>query len=385
MKSKKKIIKIPVSSSLSLLKEMKKNEANNMCDHELPVIWNKAEEFKIYDKYGNEWIDFTSGIFVTNVGHCAKEVKDAVLNKVKNKLIHSYVFPNKSRIELAKKLIKITKLDKVLFTVTGSEANDAAIQMMQRNKKGKILTIKGAYYGSTVACRSILKNSIDESILPNTSFNPSKISGIFLQAFRGRDADFMPYDWIRSWCSWAQKNNIPVGFDEMQSGFARTGKWFGYQHYNIKPDFITIGKALGGGLPISAVVGKNKLLNLSEDLWSTHSGNPLCCAAALAVLNIIEKKNLVKEAAKKGKLIKSLLEKSFPKNKVYGRGMIWALYTGDKEITQKIIKKCAEKGLLLVSTYGMAIKIGPPLIMPKEYLSKGIKILKESFDLVINN
>lgn len=362
-----------------LLSQMHKYEPEEMCSHELPVIWDRAEDFNVYDKWGNKWIDFTSGIFVANVGHAAQAVKSAILGKVKKNLLHSYVFPNEDRILLAKKLCSLSKMEKVLFTVTGSEANDAAIQIMQRNRKGKILSIKGAYYGSTLACRAICKNTIDEFSKPS-QFNPKKISGIFLQTFRGRDAKFMPYDWVKSWVKWAQKNNIPVGFDEMQSGFARTGKWFGFQHYDIKPDFITLGKALGGGLPISAVMGKKELLKNSGDLWSTHTGNPVCCAAALAVIETIEKKKLVQKTAKRSRRIKDLLEKSFPENKIYGQGMIWAIWTGDSVKTQKIIEKCGKKGLLLVSTHGPAIKIGPPLTITDSAFIKGVKIIKSSLE-----
>ena len=385
IQTKYRVIKteIPVPNSILIFQEMQKYEASDMHTHELPIIWDRADDFQVYDKWGNKWIDFTSGIFVANVGHCAKEVGAAIVNKVANKLIHSYVFPNDSRVKLVKKLCEITRMDKVLLTVTGSEANDAVIQMMQRNKKGKILSIKGAYYGSTVACRSLPENVIDESIYPD-DIHPKGISGVFLQVFRGRDAKFMPYDWVKIWYKWAQKNNIPIGFDEMQSGFGRTGKWFGYQHYNVQPDFITVGKALGGGLPISAVIGKKKLLELSDDLWSTHSGNPICCAAAIATLEIIENQNLVERSAAKSNWLEQLLKKTFPNYKIYGRGMMWALYTGDAELTQKIIGKCAEKGLLLVSTHGPAIKIGPPLTIPDEALIEGVKVMEESLKEVID-
>ena len=351
----------------------KKYEVSSMCDHEVPVVWDRADDFYVYDKQGNKWIDFTSGIFVVNVGHCAQKVKEAIISQTE-KLIHSYIFQNEPRIKLAKKLCEITKMDKVLFTVTGSEANDAVIQMMRRNRKGKILSLGGAYYGSTIGCRS-LTDVITEYNSPD-KFNPQETAGVFLQVFRGIDANFLPYNWVKIWVKWAQDNNIPVGFDEMQAGIGRTGKWFGYEHYNIKPDFITIGKALGGGLPISAVIG-NDLLEHGNDLWSTHSGNPVCCAAALATIETIEELNLLEKTAKRNEWFSKLLAETFPDNKIYGHGMIWAIYTGNEKITQEIINKCADNGLLLVSTYGPAIKIGAPLTISDEALKEGINILKK--------
>lgn len=376
--------KIPVLESISILSEMEKREINGMYAHEMPVVWDKAEDFQIYDAWGNKWIDFSSGIFVANVGHSAKRVINAIADKVKQKLLHSYIFPSDIRIKLVNKICEVSNMERALLTVTGSEANDAVIQMMKRNKEGKILSIQGAYYGSTTACRLIAENTIDEEMSPD-KFNPNEIAGVFLQAFRGRDANLLPYEWIREWCNWAQKNNIPVGFDEMQSGFARTGKWFGFQNYDIQPDFITIGKAFGGGLPISAVVGKSELLKFSDDLWCTHSGNPVCCASALATLETIESENLVEKTANRTEWFGKALRTALPNNKVYGSGMIWGVYTGDPEITQKVIEKCMEKGLLLVSTHGIAIKIGPPLTIPDEALKEGVEVLKESFEEVTNN
>lgn len=374
--------KIPVPQSLALFDEMKKHEVEDMYTHEFPIIWDRADDFQVYDKWGNKWIDFTSGIFVANVGHCAKEVRDAIQKKLNAGLLHSYIFPNDSRVQLTKKLCEITKMDRVLLCVTGSEANEVAIQTMHRNRKGKILSLRGAFYGSTTACRALAKNAIDESMGPD-AVNPQEIAGVFLQVFRGRDAQFMPHEWVQKWCAWAQKNQIPIGFDEMQSGFARTGKWFGHQHYNVRPDFITVGKALGGGLPISAFVGTKKLLQSSNDLWSTHTANPVCCASAVAVLQIIERKKLVAKSAKRDKWMGELLRKTFPNHEIYGRGMMWAIYTGDADLTQKMIGKCAEKGVLLVSTHGPAIKIGPPLTIPDAALREGIQVIKESFEEIV--
>ncbi len=369
---------IPAPETEALLAEMRLHDAEDMATHELPVVWDSAKDFQVFDKHGNTWIDFSSGIFVANVGHAAPRVVAAVKTMAEKSLLHSYVFLNESRLQLTRKLTKITGLDRVLLTVTGSEANDAAIQMMRKNRPGKILSIKGAYYGSTTACRALAEHTIDESVLPG-AFNPEEVSGVFLQAFRGRDANFLPYEWITAWVKWAQKNNIPVGFDEMQSGFARTGKWFGHQHFDITPDFITVGKALGGGLPISAVIGKKELLQ-DKDLWSTHTGNPVCCAAAVATLETIEQEKLVEKTAGRDQMVQDLLKKLFPDRNTFGRGMIWAIYTGDPVLTQKVITRCAEKGVLLVSTHGMAIKIGPPLTIPDEALVEGLEVIKEVFE-----
>lgn len=345
---------------------------------EMPVVWDKAEGHLVTDINGKEYIDFTSGILVANVGHSHPRVVEAIREQAEM-LLHCYIFPNESRARLVEKLVKITGMEKVLLTVTGSEANDAVIQMMLRRKpKTKILAIRGAYYGSTLGCRNLCAE-IDESVTPKR-FSPEEVGGLFLQVFRGEDVRFMPYDWVRQWVEWAQINGIPAGFDEIQSGFGRTGRWFGYNIYDIKPNFITISKALGGGLPISAVVGEADLLSYSDDLWSTFSGNPICCAGALANLKVLEEQRLIQRACHIGATIEQKLAaicRAFRLPLPRGRGMVWILEIGNEALIDKIIDKAIEKGLLLIKTR-VGIKLAPPLIIPHEAVSEGIYILSEA-------
>jgi 4-aminobutyrate aminotransferase / (S)-3-amino-2-methylpropionate transaminase / 5-aminovalerate transaminase len=355
-----------------LSKDIEKYEVSGFSSHELPVIWDKAVNSTITDIHGNKYIDFTSGIFVANVGHGAEKVKTAI-KKQSNKLIHSYIFPNKPRVKLEKELCDITGMDKVLLLNTGSEANDAAIQMINRFKKGKILTLEGAYYGSTIGCRSLNNTINEETDPPSTARN---IAAIFLQIFRGKDVKIVSYPWIKTWYDFAKSRNILFGIDEMQSGIGRTGKWFGYQHYDIKPDFITIGKALGGGLPISAVIGRKDLLELSSDLWSTHTGNPVCCASALATIKTIKEKKLLAKTSERDIWVGRLLMLSFPGYYVSGEGLMWAIDLKDANKVKDTIKKCSKKGLLLVSTHGESIKIAPPLTISDKSIVEGIRILR---------
>jgi len=347
-------------------------------NHEYPLLWDDASAWHVQgiNQYNQlkTYIDFTSGIFAVCTGHGNIKVAKAIIEQA-NRFTHSYIFPNLPRLELVKKLIKITGMEKILLTVTGSEANEAAYQMMLRNRNGRVLSIKGAYYGSTSGIRLLNQGSIDESIFPD-SFNPPDIAGVFLQAFRGINARFMPYEWIKEWVNWAQGNNIPVVFDEMQSGIARTGKWFGYQHFDVKPDLICFGKGLGAGMPITAVAGKAELFEYADDLWSTHTGNPICCAAALASLEEIEERNLIEKTAHIGEWFGKELWKRFPQYGIYGKGLIWAIDLGDAQLAERVVDKCAEGGLLMVKTHANTLKIAPPLVIPKEALLEGLDILK---------
>ena len=336
--------------------------------HEVPIVWERAKDWTVWDKDGKEYIDFTSGIFVANIGHSNDKVRRTICHQVATEQLHSYIFPTEVRAKLAKKMCELTSKDKILFTVTGSEANEAALQIMQRNKLGAVMSIEGAYYGSTSRMRKLNDGCLIEGSLPDKFESLTDISGLFLQAFRGYNVKFMPKDWVQIWVNWAHEHDIPVAWDEMQSGFGRTGKMFGYQWYDIEPDLITCGKAMGAGLPISCVLGSVKLMSYADDLWSTHSGNPVCCAAAIANLEVIEKEHLVERAANFEKLATPGMT---------GHGLMWAIDLHDKDYANRVVKWCAEHGLLLLTTNMGTIKIAPPLIIPKTVFIDGMAILLE--------
>ena len=196
-----------------------------------------------------------------------------------------------------------------------------------------------------------------------------------------------------------KKNKILITFDEMQSGFGRTGYRFGYEYYGIKPDLICCGKGMGGGIPVSGVLGRKKIMDLPEigNMSSTHSGNPVMCAAGLGVLDEIENKNLVEESERKGQILHSKLkeiESEFPKviSGIYGEGLIASILFHVKENKVSsfqdvsiVAEKCMQKGLLVVHTGRESIKIGPPLTIPDDALIEGISIISESIQEVYND
>lgn len=358
---------------LNILETLEKYEPKSL-HHELPIVWESAKGYYVYSGL-KAYIDFTSGIFVANVGHARWEVSHAMDFCAHNRdLIHTYVFPNEYRAKLAKKLCEMTGFEKVFLCTTGSEAIEAALRIMRRG--GMILSLRGANHGRTMGARVLNNGGLTYEIWPS-DFRAGDVSSITLESYFGWNAQFHPVEWVNAWCNWAKEHDIPVCFDEIQAGFGRTGKLFGYEHYGVKPDLVVVGKALGGGMPISAVLGSVKLLDAATDLSSTHTGNPVCCAAALATLKIMEEENLVETAARTGDWLEARLKATFPNHKILGKGMIWALDIGDIDLANKVVAGCAEKGLLLVKTHRGTIKIGPPLIIPIEVLAHGLDILKE--------
>ncbi len=329
--------------------------------HEVPVIWDRASGYYVWDNNGKQYLDFTSGIFVANIGHNHPRVVQAIKEQA-DKMLHNYAFPSEVRARLVKKLCDMTGFEKCFLCSTGAEAIEVVIRCMG-DKPEQIYALPRANHGRTWGARRI------------TTHHRGATKGIIIETYYGYNAEFHTRLWVEEWMKWSHQYKVPICFDEIQAGFGRTGKLFGYQWYGVKPDMIVLGKALGGGLPISAVLGSAEIMDKPQDLSSTHSGNPVCCAAALATLEVLEEEKLV-EKSRNREWIGGLLEETYPELLIRGHGMIWGIDLKDIELANRIVYKCAERGLLLVKTNRGTIKIGPPLIISDDSLKEGLGILK---------
>jgi 4-aminobutyrate aminotransferase-like enzyme len=220
------------------------------------------------------------------------------------------------------------------------------------------------------------------------------VCGFMLETFQGWGALFYPKEFVQAISDICNKFNILLAFDEMQAGFGRTGLPFGFQHYDVSPDLIACGKGMGGGLPLSGVLGRAEVMDLPDigNMSSTHSANPMVCAAGLAVIEELENRNLICEAARKGQLLfkgLALLKKRFPELvfNSYGNGLIAALHfrishSDCTDLTHifasRVAERCMQKGLLVVHTGRESIKIGPPLTIPDKALLEGVEVLAEA-------
>jgi 4-aminobutyrate aminotransferase-like enzyme len=224
------------------------------------------------------------------------------------------------------------------------------------------------------------------------------IAGFMLETFQGWGALFYPKSFVKAVRKFTEENSILLAFDEMQAGFARTGKKFGFEHYEVSPDLFACGKGMGGGVSLSGVIGKSEIMDLPEvgNMSSTHSANPLVCAAGLAVLEEIELKNIVAESARKGELLKSSLKNlksKFPEviNNNYGEGLIASVIFNDfkehskSELASQVSEKCMQKGLLVVHTGRESIKLGPPLTITDEALLEAMGVFEEAIKEVIGH
>ena len=207
-----------------------------------------------------------------------------------------------------------------------------------------------------------------------------------LETFQGWGAIFYPKEFVKEISKLCRKNKILLTFDEMQAGFGRTGKKFGYEHYDVKPDLICCGKGMGGGIAISGVIGKKIIMDLPSvgEMSSTNSANPLACIAGMSVIDEIINKKILKKVNVNGKVLKEGLDEIMKNNSsikyVMGKGMIYALIF-DKEIKnigaklRRVCFKAMQNGLMVVCTGRESIKIGPPLTITKAAIKEGLHVL----------
>ena len=228
--------------------------------------------------------------------------------------------------------------------------------------------------------------------LAESGTGPERIAGFLLESYQGWGALFYPDDYVKALRDWADKHGALVAFDEVQSGYGRTGKFLAYEHYGVEADLVCVGKGMTGSLPMSAVLGRASIMDIPEagGMSSTHTGNPLCCAAAIAVLEIMKDEDLVAESARKGRLLGQLLNDlgaDFPEEIgfVTGRGLLYALHMmhpagalAATELADRVTEGAFHRGLLTVHTGRETIKIGPPLCIPDEALREGVEVLREA-------
>jgi 4-aminobutyrate aminotransferase-like enzyme len=435
-KNIKILTKIPAPGTKKLIKKLDKVESRSM-HGQLPIAWSKAKNFNVYDIAGNKFIDFTSTIFVANTGHANERIKRYISRSLNSNLIHSYAYINEIRAKYMEKLIKFCGkgFEKAFLMSAGTEATEAAFKLMrmygQKKKKRRlgIICFEGNWHGRTMASQMmsgnqkqkewigyhdrdihhiafpypwLINEKNQEQFLEKSLQKLQKkinlrkdICGVMIETFQGWGALFYPKKYIKRLSKICKKNDILICFDEMQAGFGRTGKNFGFQHYDIIPDLICCGKGMGGGVALSGVIGKKKIMDLPEvgNMSSTNSANPIACNAGLAVIEEIEKRKLTIKAGLKGELLHNNLLKIRKKFlglfNVYGKGLIAALVFDGKqkninEKLKKLVKLCIKDGLLLVYTGRESVKIGPPLTITKNAINEGCEIIKKNIITLFN-
>jgi 4-aminobutyrate aminotransferase/(S)-3-amino-2-methylpropionate transaminase len=406
-----------------------------------PVTIAKSHGAVVEDVDGNTLLDFTSGIGVTSLGHCTEEIV-ATISEQAGKLIHSciHVANYKPYIDLAKKLCEITPgthKKRALMLNSGSEAVENAVKIVrQATGRPNIISFENSFHGRTYMamtltgkvdpykiglgpfvpgvyftpfpyayrcpwgttdkeeCGKAAIAHIEHSIF-KTQVDPNTVGAFIVETIQGEGGFIDPpmnfFPMLRELCD---KHDIKLIVDEVQTGFGRTGKMFAIEHYGVVPDVITLAKALANGLPLSACVASEELMGniYPGSLGGTFGGNPIACATALKVIEIMEREKIPAKAAKMGvKLRKRLNEfkEKYPKiGDVRGLGPMLAMEfvkdpktkVPDAETSSAIMKDALKHGLMTLKAglYNNAIRLHPPLIIDDELLETGMGILEAS-------
>ncbi len=369
----------------------------------IPLAPVKGDGVRLWDADGQEYLDFVSGIAVNALGHCNLAVVEAICEQA-GKLIHcSNLYYIESQALLAKMLIKNSVMDKAFFCNSGAEANEAAIKLARKYAKVKygpekveIITALDSFHGRTLAAITATGQpkyqkgfeplpagfkyvpfndlqALTEAIGPQTC-------AVMLEPIQGEggvNVATMEYiDGVRDLC---KKFGALLIFDEVQTGIGRTGRLFAYEHYNVKPDIVTLAKALGGGFPIGAMLARGEAAKVFQpgDHASTFGGNPLACAAALATLEEIIEGKVAEYTGTVGEILYRELEKLREKygyvKDIRGKGLLVGMELSIEG--KKIVDACQQKGLLINCVGGYVLRFIPPLIVSATEIRQAIGIL----------
>jgi len=368
-------------------------------------VFVKAKGCTLTNADGKKYLDFGSGVAVTALGHGHPEILK-VLKKSASEMLHiSNLYHSKEPIELAKILIKKSFADKVFFCNSGTEANEAAIKFARKwasksnPNKFNILSFSNSFHGRTYGGLSATAQpKFHEGFMPILSgfyyapFNDiaatkaildkHEFAAILIEPVQGESGiNSANTEFLKFLRSYADEKQIALIFDEVQSGVGRTGTLWNYEQHGVVPDIMTSAKPIGGGLPLGAVLCKEHIAAAINpgDHGSTFGGNPLACALGTVVMNEVSKKAFLADVKAKGKYLIKLLSSVSKGNKsvvaVHGLGLMVGVRFAFEP--KDVIKKCHEKGLLLIKAGNNTVRFMPPLVVTKEEIDKAVKIFGE--------
>ncbi len=376
----------------------------------LAIEIRKAKGSKLWDAEGKEYLDLISGISVCNIGHRHPQVLRAIKKQL-DQYLHVLVYGEmieSPQVQYAKLLTDNLppKLNSVYFTNSGTEAVEGAMKLAKRfTGRTGILAFKNAYHGSTQGALSVIgdefwRNSfrpllpdilhLDYNSLPDLDNITDRTACVIAETIQAEAGVVVPsQEWMQQLRRKCTATGTLLILDEIQTGFGRCGSLWGFEKFEIEPDIVLLGKALGGGMPLGAFVADKKIMNsltLDPVLGhiTTFGGHPVCCAAGLAAMKVLLKERLFEKVGKKEKLFRSLLQhQQF--NKIHSYGLLIAIELDNAENCRKIIDHCISKRILtdwfLFSP--QSVRIAPPLNISNKEIRFACKILNEAAELVI--
>ena len=400
----------------------------------LQVYAERASNGEIWDVEGRRYIDFGSGIAVLNTGHLHPKVQGAVAAQLA-RLSHAcfQVTPYENYVALAERLNDLAPGPgpwKTIFLTTGAEAVENAVKIARYHTgRSAVISFGGGFHGRTLACISLTGKvhpykagfgpmlpdiyhapfpmayhgiTVEASLaaiehLFKHDVDAQRVAALIVEPVQGEGGFYIaPPVFLRELRTLCDRHGILLIVDEVQTGFARTGKMFAIEHSGVVPDLMTVAKSLAGGVPLSAVVGRADIMDapLPGGLGGTYAGSPLGCAAALAVLDVIESEGLCARAERQGAMLRARLQDMRSRwsciGEVRGLGAMVAMElvrdrrpdSPDAEITKALVQSAGRRGLVLLSCgiYGNVIRFLAPLTMPDAQLAEGLAILEAALE-----
>jgi acetylornithine/N-succinyldiaminopimelate aminotransferase len=373
-----------------------------------PLTFDYGKGSHIWDVEGNEYIDMLGGIAVNSVGHSHPKVVKAIQNQAA-KLIHiSNFYLNEPQMMLSKKLVELSGLDRVFFANSGAESVEGAIKIARKyahsvGRGGNIISFENSFHGRTLATIATGKKAYQKGFEPipegfsQVPFNnieairkaaDDNTAAIIIEPIQGEGGiNVVDKTFLKALRTFCDEQHIVLIFDEIQCGIGRTGKMFAKDHFGVNPDIMTLAKALGGGVPIGAILSNEKVSATIEfgDHGTTFGGNPLVCSASLATLEVIETENLVKQAEEKGNWLMAELTAMHNKDiiEIRGKGLMIGIEFNFE--TKPLVQKMLDNGVLANTTANTVLRLVPPLNISYEDLGKALEVLKKSLKELKDN
>ena len=368
----------------------------------LPITLVRGQGATVWDDNGRQYLDFVAGWAVNSLGHCHPAVVEAVTGQVKALIHVSNSFYTIPQIKLAELLVNNSCLDRVFLCNSGTEATEGAVKLARRyghlhlNGAYEVITATGSFHGRTLAMVSASgQPKFQKPYIPlpsgfiNVEFNNieaikaatgSRTCAVMLEPIQGEGGVNIPGDgYLKAVLEWCRQKGLLLILDEIQTGIARTGTLFAYQQYGVEPDIMTLAKGMASGVPIGAILAKERASVFARgEHGSTFGGNPLACAAGYATIKFILNNNITQNVKEVGQYLTAGLDKLKREYQfitgVRGLGLLQAMEFDD-DLAQSVVTACLDSGLLVNKLKPNAIRFMPPLIIGKEEVDEALKIL----------
>ena len=374
-----------------------------------PIALARGKGCRVWDEDGKKYLDFITGIAVNNLGHCHPNIVRAVTAQCRTLMQVSNLFHLEKQAELARLLVENSFADKVFFCNSGTEANEGAIKLARKwggdnGGRYKIVHARDSFHGRTLGALSATNKKYQAGFKPllpgfksvpygkiepiEKALSDEKVCAVLLEPIQGENGVVIPYEnYLRDVRRLTKKKKVLLMLDEIQVGMGRTGKLFAYEHYGVKPDIMTLAKALGGGIPCGAFLATNQVAkHFTPGVHGTTlGGNPIAMSAGLAVIKTIMDEGLLDRAAQSGEYFLERLagiKEAHPGlvKDVRGKGLILGVEFKSPEIAKDVVTRAVGKGLLTILTEQRVMRLLPPLIAGKKEIDEAIDIISETLD-----